>query len=175
MSTLTPETERRLGNLTNLGIITAVDTTRGLCRVRIGDNITDWLPFGCGSHGAVRFWNPPSIGEQVRVSSLDGELENAFVSSALPTPNTPHAHDSSDVLALDLPDGAQFVYDHSSHRLSITLPAGSLVDLSADIINLTARSTLNLNGTLMINGKPYLGHQHTGVQGGPSISGGVTP
>lgn len=175
MNTLSPEAERRIGNLTNLGTITAVDYHRGLCRVQIGDNITDWLPFGCGSHGAVRFWNPPSLGEQVCVSSLDGELENAYITHALPTPDHPHAHDSGDRIALDLPDGAQIAYDHSSHRLDITLPAGSHIELSADTIALSATSTLHLSGTLIINGQPYQAHRHTSVQSGPDTSGGVSP
>lgn len=181
MSTLPPEHERRLGNLNNLGRIQDVNEAAGTCRVQVGDNLTDWIPFRSGRAGAIKVWTPPSKGEQVEVISSNGELECSYVGSSVhcddnDIPENPkHAQ-------IHLPDGAVFRYNHESSTLYLNLPAQSTVNLSGQDLNLTgsgtvniAGQTINLTGVLTINGKPYLTHAHLGVQSGGAVSGGVQP
>lgn len=60
-----------------------------------------------------------------------------------------------------------------------TIQAGSLVAdvdgsavVNADAATINA-TTINLNGVVMINGQPYMGHQHSNVTNGDDTSGGV--
>lgn len=181
MSTLTPETERRLGNLNNLGRIHSVNEAEGTCRVEVGDNLTDWIPFRSARAGAVKIWTPPSVGEQVEVVSTNGELEAAYVGGSIhcddnAIPDNPkHAQ-------IHLPDGAVFRYDHETSTLHVSLPEASTINLNGQHLNLTgsgsvqiAGQTIDLNGQVLINGKPYDAHTHDGVQTGSGRSGGVSP
>ncbi len=70
---------------------------------------------------------------------------------------------------------------------TITATAGTGISLNAPEIELTIdnfevnasvvatinAATINLNGVLVINGEPYLDHQHNNVENGGDISGGV--
>lgn len=55
-----------------------------------------------------------------------------------------------------------------SSSTSLTLSVGS------NTISITS-SGISITGTLTINGKPFLAHQHTGVTTGSGVSGGVSP
>lgn len=64
-----------------------------------------------------------------------------------------------------------------------TEPGGATINLSAGQSTLTGSAGsitagaagVAITGALSINGKPYLGHQHSNVQNGPNSSGGVVP
>jgi phage baseplate assembly protein V len=88
------ETIRRLENLARVGTITEVrHSGRPRCRVRLGDNTTDWLPWiagrAAGSRGSC--WWPPEPGEQCVVLAPGGDLAQGVVmlgtySDAMPAP-----------------------------------------------------------------------------------------
>lgn len=81
---------RLLRNLIRIGTVSTVDLDNGLCRVETGGNLTDWLNWLTGRAGDARSWWAPSIGEQVLVLSLGGELETAFVLPGVFPMLTPH-------------------------------------------------------------------------------------
>jgi phage baseplate assembly protein V len=168
MSTLTPETERRLGNLNNLGRIFAVNVDDGTCRVDVGDNQTDWIPFRSARMGACKIWLPPSIGEQVEVTSSSGELSTAYVGGSIhcndngiPThPTHPQIH---------LPDGAVFRYDLDQHQLLINLPIGGSAQLDVEQVEITGTATAT--DFVTKEGVSLANHLHSHVKVGPSLSG----
>lgn len=179
MNTLSPENERRLGNLNNLGLITHVNPEEGTCRVQTGDNHTDWIAFRSARMGATKIWLPPSEGEQVEITSRNGELEASHVGSSLPTEDNP-IPDNPQHAQIHMPDGAEFRYDHKASILHINLPSTATLNLIGGDLNLTGSGTvtigaqtINLNAELNINGEPYLVHAHNNVRNGDGVSGGV--
>ncbi|WP_154392663.1 phage baseplate assembly protein V, partial [Yersinia enterocolitica] len=83
MNILIAALKRLLANIIRIGIVSDVDLANGLCRVKIGNLETDWLNWLTLRAGRVRFWSAPSIGEQVMVLSIGGELTTGFVLPAI--------------------------------------------------------------------------------------------
>lgn len=192
--------ERRLQSFVNRGIVTQVDHARACCRVKIDGLETDWLAFASPRMGKVKIWNPPSVGEQVLVISETGELATGLVITSFDYANCPMPSENPDTVEMHCPDGAAFIYDQSTHALTVSLPddsitkiASSHIQLSATDVDITCANyrvacdsyavncgsySLNSasnyqNGKLIINGQPYLDHNHGGIKSGPSNTGGV--
>lgn len=70
---------RAIRNLIRTGIVTAVNTDEGLCRVQTGGMQTTWLNWLTCRAGRSRVWWAPSVGEQVLILAIGGELDTAFV------------------------------------------------------------------------------------------------
>lgn len=200
MNTSPIETERRLQSFINRGIVTHVDYAAARCRVQIDGVETDWLKFSAARIGKVKIWNPPSVGEQVLVISETGELSTGLVTTSFDYDDQPMPSANADTFEIHCDDGASFIYNHATHNLGIRLPndsttilVSSSVQISADDVfvdctnyrvacstyaidtqsySLSSQSN-NQKGTLTINGKPYLSHRHSGVESGPSSTGGV--
>ncbi|WP_200962390.1 phage baseplate assembly protein V, partial [Pseudovibrio sp. POLY-S9] len=82
------EIKRRLASRTREGVISEVDAAKGKARVRLTDSdtpmLTGWLPWTEPASGANKTHNPPSIGQQVSLTSESGDLTDARIGSALP-------------------------------------------------------------------------------------------
>lgn len=96
MNTQLSELLRLLTNLIRIGTISEVDTENGLCRVQTGRLETTPLKWLTMRAGSARTWWAPSIGEQVLILSMAGELTTAFVLPAIfltpiPPPRTRRA------------------------------------------------------------------------------------
>lgn len=71
------ETTRRVENIARLGTVMAVRYTKpARCRVQLGQNTTDWIPWlagrAAGQNGS--HWWPPAVGEQCLVLSPGGDM-----------------------------------------------------------------------------------------------------
>ena len=73
------ELARAIRNLIRSGVVTEVDTVQGLCRVQSGGIQTTWLNWLTTRAGRSRTWWAPSVGEQVLLLAIGGELDTAFV------------------------------------------------------------------------------------------------
>lgn len=200
MNNTSPDLERRLQSFVNRGIVTQVDHKAARCRVQIDGVETDWLKFSSARIGKVKVWNPPCVGEQVHVVSDTGELATAVVTSSFDYDDQPMPSASADTFEIHCDDGASFIYNHATHNLSVSLPDESVTTLVSKRVQVSASNvaidcdhyhvncsayvvdcqsyTLNSQsnsqrGTLTINGQPYLGHNHSGVESGSSRTGGV--
>ncbi len=76
------EQTRRLENVARLGTVMAVRHTKpARCRVKMGDNTTDWLPWmagrAAGKDGST--WWPPVAGEQCLVIAPGGDMAQGVV------------------------------------------------------------------------------------------------
>ncbi|WP_148449471.1 phage baseplate assembly protein V, partial [Providencia rustigianii] len=69
---------RIINNLIRIGVVIDVDIKKG-CRVKTGDLETGWLNWLTPRAGETRVMNAPSIGEQVIILAIGGELTTAFV------------------------------------------------------------------------------------------------
>lgn len=200
MNNTPPDLERRLQSFINRGIVTEVDYAAARCRVQIDSLVTDWLKFTAARIGNVKIWNPPSVGEQVLVISETGELETALVTTSFDYNDQPLPSANANTIEMHCKDGAAFIYNHNTHTLSVSLPDDSTTQINSNRIEISANDvsisstnysvactayavdcqsySLNSqsnsqNGVLKINGQPYLGHKHSGVESGSSSTGGV--
>lgn len=111
---------RLLRNLIRIGTVNAVDLERVRCRVDTGGNLTDWLNWISLRAGRTRIWSAPSVGEQVLVFALGGELDTAFVLCGIYSDDFPALSVSADALHITFPDGAVMEYEPASGALSVT-------------------------------------------------------
>lgn len=77
------EIMRLITNLIRTGTVTEEDRVNWLCRVKTGDLETNWINWLTCRAGKSRTWWKPSVGEQVVLFSLGGNLETAFALPAV--------------------------------------------------------------------------------------------
>ncbi|EMK7761340.1 phage baseplate assembly protein V [Yersinia enterocolitica] len=137
MNILMAGLKRLLANIIRIGIVSDIDLTNGLCRVRIGNLETDWLNWLTLRAGRVRFWSAPSQGEQVMVLSIGGELTTGFVLPAIFSDANSAPSQSADAMVITFPDGARFEYEPETSHLAVTGIATAVIDAS-DSVTVTA-------------------------------------
>ncbi|MCA7001645.1 phage baseplate assembly protein V [Dickeya solani] len=169
------ELQRLIQNLIRVGVVAEVDLTRPGCRVKTGGLTTDWLPWLIARAGAERTWSAPSVGEQVLLLSIGGELSTAFVLPAIFSDAHPAPSDSADARVVVFPDGARFEYEPASGQLLITGVKNVVINAEAMAINaaVTINGPVTHNGGNMTsNGVVVHTHKHSGVLSGGSNTGG---
>lgn len=134
------ETDRLLSGMLIAGTIEAVDYQNARVRVRSGDWVSFWLPWGAQAAGQVRHWRPPSVGEQALILSPSGQPEQGMVLPGFYTDQHGQANDNQPhITAQSWPDGAREHYDHEAHEYILTVPAGGRIVLSIGATSLTLR------------------------------------
>ena len=124
---------RLLRNLIRIGTVAAVNLDDGLCRVDTGDNTTDWLHWLTARAGRSRSWSAPSVGEQVLVLCLGGELDTGFVLPGVFSDNNPAPSASADALHWSFPDGAVIEYEPDTGALTATGVQTALIKAAVSI------------------------------------------
>ncbi|MFM5129471.1 phage baseplate assembly protein V [Aeromonas veronii] len=71
------ELKRLIDNLIRIGTVAAVRS--GECRVKTGDITTNWRPYTAERAGANRTRQRLSLGEQVILLSVSGDLRNTYL------------------------------------------------------------------------------------------------
>ncbi len=120
MNSQIPEILRLLRNMIRIGTVSAINLEDGLCRVDTGNNTTNWLHWLTARAGRTRSWNAPSVGEQVLVLCLGGELDTGFVLPGVFSDDNPAPSASADALHWSFPDGAVIEYEPESGALKAT-------------------------------------------------------
>lgn len=179
---------RLLRNLIRIGTVAAVNLEDGLCRVDTGNNTTDWLHWLTARAGRSRSWSAPSVGEQVLVLCLGGELDTGFVLPGVFSDDNPAPSASADALHWSFPDGAVIEYEPDTGALTATgiqtalIKAAVSITLDSPLVEctqalktatfeLTGGGTMkgdvqHSGGAFSSNGKVLHTHQHKGDSGG---------
>lgn len=179
---------RLLRNLIRIGTVSAVKLDDGLCRVDTGNNTTGWLHWLTARAGKTRSWNAPSVGEQVLVLCLGGELDTGFVLPGIFSDGNPAPCASADALHWSFPDGAVIEYEPATGGLTAsgiktaTINAAVKVLLDTPLVECTqllktaqfevtqgGKMSGNIEhsgGNLSSNGKVLHTHKHPGDSGG---------
>ncbi|HDS5549391.1 TPA: phage baseplate assembly protein V [Klebsiella aerogenes] len=114
------ELARAIRNLIRSGVVTEVDTVQGLCRVQSGGNHTTWLNWLTTRAGRSRTWWAPSVGEQVLLLAIGGELDTAFVLPGIFSDDNPAPSASADAWHVAFPDGAVIEYEPETGALTVS-------------------------------------------------------
>jgi phage baseplate assembly protein V len=114
------ELARVLRNMIRTGIIVETDLDTGRCRVQTGGIYTDWLPWLTQRAGRSRTWWAPSIGEQVLLLAVGGELDTAFVLPGIFSDDHPAPSASADAWHVVFPDGAVMEYEPKNSALTVS-------------------------------------------------------
>lgn len=145
------ELARAVRDLIRTGVIVEVQYKPPRCRVQLGGNTTDWLQWLACRAGGARTWWAPSIGEQVVVLSLGGELDTAFVLPAINSDDFPAPSVSPEAYHTRFPDGAVIEYEPETGALSVTgiktanISAQVAVDVSAPKVTIIASQKITLD------------------------------
>ncbi|MFJ5396491.1 phage baseplate assembly protein V [Pectobacterium parvum] len=118
-ATLT-EIQRLLRNMIRVGVVTHVNTEDVLCRVQTGGMTTGWLNWLTRRAGRSRDWWAPSIGEQVLILSIGGELDTAFVLPGIYSDDNPAPSASADAYHVTFPNGAVIEYEPATGALTVS-------------------------------------------------------
>ena len=117
------EAHRRLSNIVRRGVIVEVDGSTA--RVQLDEGwTTDFLPVH-QLHAGARYksWVAPTVGEQVEVRSLSGEVEAGAIHRGLPSTAQPLPSTDPDVVVLGAgADGSLDTYNLATGERAITLP-----------------------------------------------------
>lgn len=188
------EIQRLLRNLIRIGTVSAVNLDGGRCRVDTGKNTTGWLHWLTARAGTTRSWNAPSVGEQVLILCLGGELDTGFVLPGIFSDDNPAPSASADALHWSFPDGAVIEYEPETGALiatgiqTATIKAAVKIlfdspEVECTTLLKTAQLEVTQGGTmkgdvthsggkLSSNGVVVDDHDHGGVQRGGSRTDG---
>lgn len=114
------ELARALRNMIRTGVIVETDPDTGRCRVQTGGIVTDWLQWLTHRAGRSRTWWSPSVGEQVLILAVGGELDTAFVLPGIFSDDHPAPSVSADALHIAFPDGAVIEYEPQTSALTVS-------------------------------------------------------
>ncbi|MBC3994332.1 phage baseplate assembly protein V [Morganella morganii] len=127
---------RLIRNIIRTGVVTAVKVGRG-CRVQTGDLETDWLPVVTLRAGTARSSWMPSVGEQVVILSVGGELTTAVVLPGLFSDEHNEPTASLTANNVTYPDGAVIEYEPATGALKATGIKTAVID-AADSVTATS-------------------------------------
>lgn len=184
------EIMRLITNLIRTGTVTEVDRDNWLCRVKTGELETNWINWLTLRAGNSRTWWKPSVGEQVVLFSLGGNLETAFALPAVYSNQFPPPSNSEDGSMTEYPDGGWFEYEPETGRWyvrgikSMVIEAADNVTFKTENFVVEADTT-RINSNVVINGAVNQGggpmdsngivvddHAHNKVKSGGETSGG---
>ncbi len=140
-------------NLIREGIVTSINVKNYTCTVYFEDQdlIVDGLIIGV--HGGTRnkIRNLPNIGDLALCIFVPPSLTDGWVVTfGYNDQDAPPVGDEN-IHSTTYPDGSVVIYDNKSHELNIDCKGTATIKAT----------TINLNGNVIINGKPWLEHQHS--------------
>ena len=145
------ELARALRNMVRTGIVVETDLNARRCRVQTGGIVTDWLQWLTQRAGRARTWWAPSIGEQVLILAVGGELDTAFVLPGIFSDSNPAPSASADAWHVTFPDGAVMEYEPKTSALTVsgiktaTVTASESLTATVPVVTVKASSRITLD------------------------------
>lgn len=140
------ELQRKLANIIRVGIVEKVDYEKARVRVKIGEFVTDWIPWITSKAGEDKTWSPLSVDEQVVILSPLGELSLGIVLPAIYQQKYSAPENRKEVSSLVFQDGTKLSYDKENNHFKvdvadkITLKVGeSEIEMTKNSIKLKAK------------------------------------
>ncbi len=145
------ELARALRNMIRTGVIVETDSDTGRCRVQTGGMYTDWLQWLTHRAGRSRTWWAPSVGEQVLILAVGGELDTAFVLPGIFSDDNPAPSASADACHVAFPDGAVIEYEPQTSALTVSgiktaeVTASESITASVPVVLVKASTRITLD------------------------------
>ena len=145
------ELTRGLRNLIRTGVIVEVDLDDGRCRVQTGGIVTDWLQWLTTRAGRSRVWWAPSVGAQVLLLAVGGELDTAFVLPGIFSDDHPAPSTSADAFHITFPDEAVIEYEPETGALTVSgiktadVTASDAITVTAPLVTVKAETRITLD------------------------------
>lgn len=142
---------RALRNLIRTGVIVETDLAAGRCRVQTGGITTGWLQWLTQRAGRSRSWWAPSVGEQVMLLAVGGELETAFILPGIFSDAHPAPSASADGWQVTFPDGATLAYEPDTGALQVAgiktadVTAAGSITATVPVVRVTADTRITLD------------------------------
>ncbi|HCT9036853.1 TPA: phage baseplate assembly protein V [Providencia rettgeri] len=152
---MSAEIRRLIRNLIRIGIVTDVNAKKG-CRVQIGSLETNWLNWITLRAGSTRTMNAPSVGEQVLILALGGELTTAFVLTGIFSNDHSEPTDSLTADHRTYSDGAIIEYEPATGALiatgikTATIDASEQINATTNVVIVNASKQINLTTPTVI-------------------------
>lgn len=170
------ETDRRLENVLQIGIVEEADYSNATVRVRVGDIVSGALQIGTKRAGNDRDWAVYEVGEQVLIGCPSGDLSDGIVICAIYSDAFPAPRGRGDVRSVDFADGTRIIYDRAAHHMIINLGQGSAEIIANGGIKITGNieltGKLTASDDVIANGISLKQHKHEKVRIGTNQSGG---
>lgn len=184
------------------GIISQVDTNKGLARVNFQDDdvVSAWLPVLQSNTLKNKFFHTFDINEHV-ACMMDANCENGVILGAIYSKSElPGSVKGGNIWGVQFEDGTKISYDRSANLLKIeafkdvTVICEKATIEASDSMDITS-PTININGDINLSGRidatddittsgevmagpfniPLSTHKHIGVTTGPGTSGTPIP
>lgn len=140
------ELQRKLANIIRIGVVKEIDYEKAKVKVKVGEFLTDFLPWIASKAGEDRSWAPPSIDEQVIVFSPLGELSLGVVLAGIYQQKYQVQESKKEASSFVFQDGTKLSYDKETKHLEVsvvdklTLKVGeSEIEMTKDGIKLKGR------------------------------------
>ncbi len=162
------ELERRARNRNRTGTVVSVDHAAGKAVVRFSDQAGrpyegPAMPWKEVAAGGIRSHIPPSVGEQVTVTSESGDLGDGIIDLSVPSTAHPRPH-----------DGPEAVITLGGSRIQIGDAAIELTTPTLRIVgDVAIEGRVAITGAAVTHNRRSIGddHRHTDVFPGGGISG----
>jgi len=130
------ELQDTVGNLTRVGIVSAVDVAKAAVQVVFNDAdemVSNWLPVLQMYAHKNKFYALPDVGEQVLCMFLASGLENGFViGSFYSDEDTPPVSDK-DKYHMKFEDGTTIEYDRNAHKLTAEVKGDLIAEVDGKV------------------------------------------
>ncbi len=113
------ELERRIENITTIGVILDTDYNNKKLKIKIGDTITDWLAWPAKIGRNFISWRPLRLGQQVVLCAPSGDLANAVIVAELYSDQQPSPSGHPDIDCVVFEDGTIISHDVATKSLEI--------------------------------------------------------
>ncbi|QWZ63572.1 phage baseplate assembly protein V [Aeromonas sp. FDAARGOS 1417] len=171
----------KIDDLIRIGTVTEVRS--GECRVKTKGNHTNWRPYLVLRAGKTRRRMRPSVGEQVILLSLGGDLRNAFVLAGIYRNEHPEPladDDNGDLDGVEYPDGAVIKYNPTTGELTAegiktaTITASVAVKLITPLVECSEllKAKRVVSETAKVGNIEVATHKHKDTMPGGGTSGG---
>lgn len=168
------ELQRRINNLIRVGTIAEVQGA--LCRVKTGNVLTDWRPFLTMRAGTARTSWRPTVGEQVMLLSLSGDIANAYILPALYSDQSPEPDDHPTRHRTVYPDNAVTEYDPETGALNATgiktATVQAIEHVTVDCPESTFTGNVLIKGNAVVEGTGTVQQKLT-AQAGVEVTGSI--
>lgn len=175
------ELQSKIDDLIRIGTVTEVRP--GECRVETKGNHTNWRPYLVLRAGKTRRRMRPSVGEQVILLSLGGDLRNAFVLAGIYQDEHPEPladDDNDDLDGVEYPDGAVIKYNPTTSELTAsgiktaTITASVAVKLITPLVDCSEllKAKRAIFETAKVGNIEVTTHKHKDTMPGSGTSGG---